>query len=383
MGREEVHAVVILESSEYDLTTIIRQVNEILLPHQRISSHSVWPEGDFPRTPTQKIKKKEVEKVIKKMAFDNQPPILSIRIDPFAKIIRDISRKKDLEIRGEMNIANDLGFDSLDRVELLSALEETYQVTIDEGEFIKSQNVKELKHLLKGAMRETNEVKIPRWVHTKPIQWLRILGQPFFFFPLIRFFCSIRVENRKNLRGLQPPFIVIANHVSHFDTPVILMSLPLHLRRNVAPLMMQEFFDDYFRPEGITFFRKFLVGFTYWVATVFFGGYPFPTEGDFRRSMEYTGELLSRKLCPLLFPEGERTNDGYIHKFKPGIGMMVLNMKVPVLSVRTEGLYGILPHDKYRPRRGKVTVKFGKVMRFDSGTFESIAEELESAVTSL
>ena len=99
--------------------------------------------------------------------------------------------------------------------------------------------------------------------------------------------------------------------------------------------------------------------------------------------MEYTGELIGKGFSPLIFPEGGRTLTGKIEEFKPGIGMMVTNMKLPVLPVRIDGLREILPLDKNWPRRGKVTVKIGKLMTFEGGTYSSIAQLLESAVRQL
>ena len=383
-GREEVHAVLLLRSPRHDPSAIVSATNELLNPHQRIKSFSVWKGSDFPRTATLKIKKRVVEAVLKGNVSGERTDAAGAEgRDPFSDIIREVSGKKDAEVNGKMDLSADLGLGSIDRVELLCALEERYQISIDEQEFSKCQSIEEVKQLLQGPRREIKEIRPPRWAITLPVRMIRAVAQRIFFLPFVRCFCSIRTQNIEVLRETRMPFIIVANHVSFLDAPVILASLPFRIRKMVAPLMMQEFFNDYLRPEGVPLYRRFLIGLVYFISTAFFNAYPFPTEGDYRKSMEYTGDIISKGFCPLIFPEGERTPTGRIGKFRPGIGMMIVNMKIPVLPVRTDGLHGVLPIDRYWPRRGKVSVRFGKLMTLGSGTYESIAERLESAVRSL
>ncbi len=383
-GRDEVHAVLLLEGSEHEPAGIIKNANEQLSAHQRIRSFSVWKGYDFPRTPTLKIKRREIAALLKNQGKTAGPlPVDATQKDEFAEIIRKISGKHDIEIEEKTDLSSDLGMGSIDRVELLCALEEKYQMHIDEREFSEAKSIEQVKDLLRGHRREGREIKLPRWALTFPVRCMRIVLQHLFFLPFTRIFCPLKIEGKHNLPKGASPFIIISNHISFFDTPVILRALPFSLRRRITPLMMQEFFDDYLKPEGVPLYRRFLVWIAYFLSTAFFGGYPFPTVGDYRRSMEYTGEIVSRGFCPLVFPEGERTETGKIGGFKPGIGMMVMHMKIPVLPVRIDGLEHVLPIDRYWPRRGTVSVKFGPMMAFKDGTYESIAEELESAVRSL
>jgi 1-acyl-sn-glycerol-3-phosphate acyltransferase len=68
-----------------------------------------------------------------------------------------------------------------------------------------------------------------------------------------------------------------------------------------------------------------------------------------RRALRYTGELINRGFCPLVFPEGSRTRDGAILPFRPGVGMMAVRLRVRVVPIRIKGLYEIYSIHDSRP----------------------------------
>jgi long-chain acyl-CoA synthetase len=55
----EVHAVLLLEDSA-KAKTIVQQANKQLASHQQVRGFTIWPERDFPRTHTLKVKRQEV-----------------------------------------------------------------------------------------------------------------------------------------------------------------------------------------------------------------------------------------------------------------------------------------------------------------------------------
>lgn len=390
-GREEVHAVLLLSHPEYDASSIIKKANESLSAHQRIKSFTVWKEADFPRTSTLKIKKRElliaVIASLEGVAIEEEKKAYYPEEELF-HVISEISGRRDLPVGDTTSLANDLVFSSIDRVELLCDLEDKFQVRLDEAEFSKCETIEDVRKIIeeshpKEEEEEEKEIKPPRWATSFLMRFIRVIGQYIFFFPLLRYYCSIRVDGRENLQDVNHPFILAANHQSHIDAAVILWALPFRLRKRMAAVMMQEMFFEYLRPKGVPLYRRLLVGLAYFIATGFFNAFPFPTESDFRNSMEYAGELVGKGFSPLIFPEGERTLSGNIEEFKPGIGMMVQHMKLPVLPVRIDGMGEILPIDRNWPIRGKASVKIGKLMFFEGGTYSSIAQELEKVVRKL
>jgi 1-acyl-sn-glycerol-3-phosphate acyltransferase len=103
-----------------------------------------------------------------------------------------------------------------------------------------------------------------------------------------------------------------------------------------------------------------------------------------RRALAYTGSLISRGYCPIVFPEGVRTPDGRLQEFRPGIGMMAVRLQVPVVPIHIAGLYEIYSIHASWPRRGPVRVSIGAPMRFDAQTsYEEAARRVERSFRDL
>src|SRR4029077_7139825 len=110
--------------------------------------------------------------------------------------------------------------------------------------------------------------------------------------------------------------------------------------------------------------------------------YPLPQQmSGTRRALTYTGSLVNRGYCPIVFPEGNRTPDGTVKPFRPGVGMLAVRLRVPIVPIRLSGLYEIYSvHDSW-PRRGPVHVCIGKPISFAADTaYEDAARELEEAL---
>jgi 1-acyl-sn-glycerol-3-phosphate acyltransferase len=103
-----------------------------------------------------------------------------------------------------------------------------------------------------------------------------------------------------------------------------------------------------------------------------------------RRALAYTGELISRGFCPIVFPEGLRTSDGKMQLFRPGIGMMAVRLRVPIVPIRISGLYEIYSvHDSW-PKIGSVSVSIGTPLSFSADTsYADAARQIEEAVRKL
>ncbi|MBE9545937.1 MAG: 1-acyl-sn-glycerol-3-phosphate acyltransferase, partial [Proteobacteria bacterium] len=191
-----------------------------------------------------------------------------------------------------------------------------------------------------------------------------------------------KVKGLKNLRGVNPPVIFIANHSSHIDTPLLLKALPYRFRCRLSPAVRANFFREYFLPSGDRSFMRLLHFCGYMALTTFFHVYPFSPD-SFRRSFAYTGELIEKNYCPLIFPEGHRTKTGEIIPFKEGIGHLALGIRVPVVPIRLKGTFEILPPGASFPKRGEVSVHIGKPYMFSGGEPKAIARKLRKIVEKL
>jgi long-chain acyl-CoA synthetase len=178
--------------------------------------------------------------------------------------------------------------------------------------------------------------------------------------------------------------IFASNHQSHFDTPVILDSLPPRWRYRVAPAMAKEFFKAHFFPEQYGRRAWFTNSLNYYLASFFFNAFPLPQrEAGTRQTLRYVGELLGAGYSILIFPEGKRTQAGEINRFQPGVGMMASRLEVPVVPVRLEGLNQILHASAYFPTVGRARCAFGRPMTLSGHDYPDLARQIEDAVKAL
>jgi len=112
--------------------------------------------------------------------------------------------------------------------------------------------------------------------------------------------------------------------------------------------------------------------------------FPFSRSGAVRATLEWCGELLDEGWSLLVFPEGTRSTDGRIGTFRTGIGLMALELGVPVVPVRVRGTYESWPKGQRWPRKHPVEVTFGPPIRLNPAmTYDAAAEMLEAAVRAL
>src|SRR6185436_5224324 len=112
----------------------------------------------------------------------------------------------------------ELGLTSLERVELMVALEDRFQTRIDESRFSEAASIADLKQLVEAPpVAEVVEepVDFPTWNRSRPVRLIRRLSQATWIVPLTRLFAHARVEGLSNLEGIEGPVMFASNHQSH------------------------------------------------------------------------------------------------------------------------------------------------------------------------
>ena len=148
-GNAEPCAVLILRGT-MRLAEVVQRANQSLAEFQRMRMWVEWPQEDFPRTSTQKPRRN----VIREMA---QAQLLNERIDrgarsPLAELIARVTGRAVGALREDAKLDADLGLSSLDRVELISALEDRYQVDLSETRFSAARTVGDVERMLRGEV---------------------------------------------------------------------------------------------------------------------------------------------------------------------------------------------------------------------------------------
>jgi long-chain acyl-CoA synthetase len=224
--------------------------------HQRIRSWSVWPEEDFPRTPsTWKIRR---HKVARRVA-GRQGPQQRKNASSARRILAQLTGRGLHQFQARQRLDEDLGLSSLDRVDLLSRLEDVRDVELDEESMVRINTVGELEAALSGSAaggpgrgeeegpsaslpQDRLRTEFPCWTRRTAVRWARNALREGLMLPLLRNRLPLTVTGTDRLDDLRPPVIFAANHASHLDTPVILAALPPAWRPLLVPAMVQERF---------------------------------------------------------------------------------------------------------------------------------------------
>ncbi|MGH9533396.1 MAG: AMP-binding protein [Terriglobales bacterium] len=361
-----------------ELEAAVGAANLRLEPHQRVRGFSVWPERELPRTAsTQKIQRVAIRDWV------NRRPLTTAAAAErrsWQEFLADKLRLPESALTPERSL-QELGLGSLDRVELLTWLETRAGIPVDEEALTEARTIADVAALVAAGRGSAATAAVtvpaaappkpapppfryPRWPIAAPTRGLRGLGYSLVVFPVLRSHVRLRIEGRENLRGLRRPVLFIANHQSRFDVPSILRALPSNWRPWLAPAMGARDFREFLRPAGYSQDRRRAAYWRYVLTQAFFNGYLLATEGGIRNALRYTGQLADKGFCPLIFPEGQETPDGRLHPFRPGIGLFVHELGLPVVPIAIEGLFAILPVGAKWPRRGVARVTIGPLQEF-------------------
>lgn len=356
---KKIHAILILDK-KVNVSDIIKKANEKLLSHQKITSSSVWNE-DFPKTPLGKIKKyvvlqemQEIEKLKTK-----RPQLYRYEDKLFNIVNKILKSSQKINLKSKLS---ELGVDSLKRVELISELEKEFDVEIDETKINQNTRVADLKKIMKEKPLE--KIKFKKWPMNFISSFIRKILQTFLVFPLTRIFTKTEYEGVENLK-IKQPVVCACNHQSVLDSPVVIKILNKKFKTAIAAESDYVFGIGTKGQEVKGFFLRFYRKLRGYSAALISNAYPFGESIGIDTSLEFTGEMLDNGYSVLIFPEAHRTSDGKIKNFKSGIGYLTLNMKVPVVPVRIEGLFEIMPAGKIIPNFGRSKVKIGKPILFE------------------
>ncbi len=230
----------------------------------------------------------------------------------------------------------------------------------------------------------------PHWPWWRLVQWIRSAFIELLMRPLVWFLAKPRVVSPYALgAGVSEPMLIVANHITAYDGPLVQYALPGRLRRRIAIAMSGEMLDDlrHFRnPEQGTSDRRFFPfgPVAYFLVTALFNVFPLPRLRDFQRSFAHAGEALDRGYHVMLFPEGARSAAGQLARFRPGIGLLVKQSDTAVLPVAIRGLGELKRHRRGWFRSGAVELRVGQPIRFAlSATEAAITEQLQSEVKHL
>ena len=370
----EVHAAIILNdpSAAQDAVT---WTNGQLAEQQRISSFTVWPGEDFPRTHTLKVRKQLVVDTILGRMQQDAPAAGPASTNPstgprdLKHLIAEVAKCDISDVQEQSALGDDLKLDSLGRVELLSAIEAELGVYMDEGQVRPDTTVKQLSALVEEGSRNPPMVKFPAWGMRWWCRMTRGFLQRAIIFPLITASYGLRVSGRENLSDITGPVLFASNHNLGLDNPLIIKAVPPRWRRRIAVAGAAELWRN---P-------------VWWIVNPLLGNaFPVAREGSVRPSLENMGRIMDNGWSVLIYPEGELTVGGPIKPFMHGTGLVAVEGSIPVVPMRLH-IHKLGKPEKFPLlKRGSVEVRFGRPLTFSPGTdYQEATSTIEGAVRDL
>ncbi len=147
--------------------------------------------------------------------------------------------------------------------------------------------------------------------------------------PVISTVVRPTVMGSENVEGLDGAFLVIPNHQSHLDAPMVFSLLPDELTERLATGAAADYF----------YRRRFISTLT----SLFFNSYPIERKGKKGKAAGMTGRLLDAGVPILVFPEGTRSRDGNLGPFKAGAAALAIHSGVPIVPVAMNGGHEAMP----------------------------------------
>jgi len=393
------------EVIRYDVESLSQQIAST----KRIGSYEIWQE-DLPRTTTRKIKRFEVEKRVKanqarKVADDAELPAERPLTDEEAawlekpdvqralKIVREAARAAPPTLRPTHNLELDLGLDSMQRVELLSRIEEQLGGDVEESQLAGIYTVRDLvdavlQSAASGAGGPGTRATFAGWKailaeEPDPAAVLPLVRpQPVsaaFWYMVSRLIQVIALDRFDlHVRGIEKlpksgAYIISANHQSYID-PLIL-----------ASILPSEVFDKVFAVGTSEIFGE---GFMLWLARTLRVVVVDPDQ-NLIPAMR-AGAFGLRQGRPLiLYPEGERSIDGTPKIFKKGAAILSIHMQVPIVPMAIEGFYEAWPRNKPFQGFTPLQVAFGDPIlpppesQASEAAYEKLTAELKARVVEM
>lgn len=347
----------------------LSRISGKLPPYMRIKGFTLSSEP-LPRTPLGKLRRFLIKDLIKvkseKLKVKSEDKELMADetgrnvvecIKPFLKEPMPIQSKDNLEL--------DLGLDSLQRIELVVSLENKFSVKFPEtfasdiqtvGEVVEKikqsivhspQSVVSYQQAEKGlshifSQEPSDEEKKKVGLKQGAVEWVFVSLLTGIIKILFRIFFRLEVKRVENIPNV--PFIIASNHCSNLDGFAVAAALPLKIYR----ALYFQGFQKYFTSRLTAFFAR--------LAHVI----PIDPETFLGKALQLSAYVLKNNKALFIFPEGGRSYDGRLMEFKKGIGILALELNVPVVPAMIRGSFESLPKGAYLPKFKKITIRFDK-----------------------
>jgi long-chain acyl-CoA synthetase len=326
--------------------------------------------SDLPRTRLGKLKRKEVEELVKKENEIKTEELVVFTDEEKTLLESEVSKRflKRLEEVGNITgpfhpsqeLSVDLGLDSLTLIELTVVLENEFGLKLTDEELSDINKLEDILSRIQNSdtnppvSHDTNHLKSLLYSNqTEPVENIFNLNRRLFIkkvmrvFHLITFMC-IKIMFRIKVEGTEKipkdrPVLICPNHQSFIDPFIIYACLPGHL----ANKLMYVAFGEYFQKPPASWLIK-----PWRIVTT-------GSTRDLGKSLKLSYEGLKKGLSVCIFPEGGRTTTGDIMTPRHGAGILSVESNAPIVPILIDGALDTMSHMQPGFRFSKIRIFIG------------------------
>lgn len=348
---------------------VIDKYNKQAASYKKVLDVKIVQE-ELPKTKIGKIRRFMLKDVINKKEEKVQN-IVEPSTEEYKNISAFLKSIKNKPIIPNAHLELDLGLDSLDTVELLSHIEGTFGVKIDEQTFVEHCTVEKLAEYVE---KHSNEM-----MNDTKMDWKEILSKDtegelpksngigkiikFILKPAFLFFVKVKKEGLENIEKNEP-VIFAGNHQSFLDGFIVNQAVP------------NSVLDKTYYFADIKHFKKGYMKFMGENSNIIFV--------DINKNLVNSLQMLSKALRNgkniVIFPEGTRTRDGKINNFKKFFAILSKELNIPIVPFVLDGAYEAYPPSSKYPKGGDVKVKFLEKIYPSDMSYEEITEKVYNTI---
>jgi 1-acyl-sn-glycerol-3-phosphate acyltransferase len=189
--------------------------------------------------------------------------------------------------------------------------------------------------------------------------------------PLLWSEVTPKVYGLDNLQGLEGPVMFVSNHSSHLDATLIMTTLPDEWQARTAVGAAKDYFFDVWWRQTFT--------------ALVYAAFPID-RGAGRNATTMARELIDEGWSLVVFPEGARSPDGHVQRFRHGASRLCIEAGIPVVPIAIRGAYQAMPKGRNWPRPGRppVSVRYGRPLWPREGeTHQELSLRMQHSIAEL
>ncbi|MGY0394454.1 AMP-binding protein [Fusobacterium sp. SYSU M8A802] len=282
----------------------------------------------------------------------------------YGKLKKYIEESFNVEVEPQFHLELDLGLDSLDIVEILSFIESSFGVKINEEEFSNLKNILDIAKFIKEQGGE---------FHEENIDWKSILNQdidlelPSSSFmtrftklilkPIFALYFRLRKLDTEKIG--EAPSIYVGNHQSFLDALIFNQAMPNKKLKDTYFIAVATHFD--------TPMRRYLADKGNIIII--------DINKNLKETLQISAKVLREGKNLVIFPEGARTRDGELQEFKKTFAILSKELNIPVIPFGIRGAYESMPYGSKMPKSSPIDIKFFDEIEPEELTVDEIVND--------